>query len=144
MNKIKRKIALSVLGLCTLIIIGLAVYVSYDLDYYHFYAQGNKSNWVHPTSNVLLFCAFIIAESVILAMIIIMPKPIRLWARGMIGLIILIPWVGYSTMFVIHMPGYILLHHLWAWLIGLLVFVMTLSSAAVHIISIIRQRAVCK
>jgi hypothetical protein len=131
---------LLIIGFCTLIVIGFAIYISYDLDYYFFYNRSDRSSWIHPSANVLLFCTFIIVEAAILAMIIVSPKPKRLWFRGIIGMILLIPWVCYSTMFVVHMPGYILIHHLWAWLITLVVIFVSLFSAVVHTTSIIRQK----
>jgi hypothetical protein len=137
----KLKLILWAIGIFTLIASGLAIYISYNPNYYFFYDQSDRSTWVHPTANVLLFCTFIIAEAFILATVVAAPKPVQLWKRSIIGAIVLIPWVLYSTRFVIHMPGYILVHHLWAWIITIIAVTTGLLSAISHAISTAKQKS---
>ena len=139
MIKRKKFIIISI-GLCALAVIGLAIYISYDLEYYFFRHQSDQGNWQHPTANVMLFCTFILVEGIVLSLILTAPLPTRLWVRGIIGSIVLIPWVYYSTLFVLHMPGYILIHHLWAWVITFITAVVSLISAIAHAKSTLRNR----
>jgi len=144
MTKRIRKSILAILGLLTFATIGLAIYISYDFDYYFFYQQSDRSKWVHPSVNVLLFCTFMLFDAAILAMVIAASKPQRLWFKGIIGMLPLIPWVCYSTMFVVHMPGYVVIHHLWAWAVTVVLIIVTLVSGIAHVASVIKQRKIYK
>ena len=51
-----------------------------------------------------------------------------LWLRCLLGLLALVPWALILTPVVIHVPRYVLFHHLWLWLLVFTLVLVGLSS----------------
>ena len=109
------------IGLITLTTIGLAIHQSRDPDLYHRNSHIEDPPWSHPTAHVAFFCVAILLEGIVAALILVGPWPRRLWSRGLLGAPILVAWGQLSTLYVVHMPGYVLVHHLWIWILSFLV-----------------------
>lgn len=104
--------------------IGVAVYLSLDSKNYYFDLGRDRAAWVYDSRHVLLISGLMLAEAVCVGAALFSPRPRVLWLRCLLGLLALVPWALTVTPFVIHMPSYVLFHHLWLWL---LVFTLALA-----------------
>lgn len=130
-NRTRSTIAL-LFALATLAAIAYTVHLSLGPQHYFFRNPEDRASWLHEPSNVALVCGVMLIEAAVACLAMVATRPKQLWARCLIGLLLLGPWALFSTMLVVHVPGYILFHHLWVWL---LVLVLTISLSG----SIIRQ-----
>jgi len=72
--------------------IGLAVYDSLDPNNYFYYSPEDMAEFKHPTGSVLLVVLFMLLETSVVAAVFLSRRPSPLWGRGMIGLLVLLPW----------------------------------------------------
>lgn len=107
-----------VIGLATVAAIGVAFNFSLDPDRYFRYSHIDYPAWSHPTAHVVMVCSIILLEGLAAVLILVGPWPKRFWIRGLVGASSLIVWGQLSTLFVVHMPGYVLAHHLWIWVLS--------------------------
>ena len=124
-----RKIIILLFALATLTSAAYTVHLSLNPDYYFFNRTEDRSSWVYDPSSVAFVCGAILVEALVSCLAIVARRPKHLWVRCLIGLALLGPWALFSTMFVVHMPGYTLLHHLWVWVLVLVLFVVCVVSA---------------
>jgi hypothetical protein len=123
-----------VLGLVTIVSVGTAVKFSLDPDKYFRYPHMEYPAWSHPTAHVAFVVSIILFEGLAAILILVGPWPKRFWIRGLVGATLLVIWGQFSTLYVVHMPGYVLIHHLWVWLLSFAV-------AAVVLVSLVLQFA---
>ena len=112
-----RKIIIVLFAVAALGAVVCDVYLSLNPDYYFFYKPQDRANWLYDPGSVSLVCCVMLVESLVAFLAFTARRPRALWVRCFIGLLVLGPWSFFSTMFVVHMPGYFLFHHLWVWLL---------------------------
>jgi hypothetical protein len=123
--------ALSLYGFClaTALMLAVALYFSLDPRYYFFYDDARRAAWDWDPAGVLLMLAIIVLEAALAAAVILLKRPAALWLRALLALLSMLPWAFISSMYVMHMPGYVLLHILWCWLLVLLLAMTLVISA---------------
>ena len=126
-SRTRKVIALGFTAL-TLFALAMAVRLSLDPNNYFFYDSADRARWVYDPGSVALVCSVMLVESIVACGIMVLRAPRALWLRCIVGLALLTPWACFSTMDVVHMPAYFLLHHLWVWLLVLALFVGGLCS----------------
>jgi hypothetical protein len=134
-----RAIVLTAAALTTLAI-GVAVLVSLDQRYYFFYGIEDRAAWKYDLANVTFIGTIMLAAAAIATAALVVPKPQMLAIRCVLALLLLVPWALYSTPFVVHVPGYILVHHLWVWLLIGIMLLVALGSFARLVVLIFRGR----
>jgi hypothetical protein len=107
---------LVVLGL-TLIALAAATAISLNPDYYYFRNPEDREQWHHPTGSFLIFCCFFVVEALLLSWALKLERQRPLWKRTALAGVVLVPWAVFSSLFVIHAPGYMHFHLLWVWAI---------------------------
>ena len=116
-----------------ILVLSAMVRVSWDPSTYHRYSFESVDDWVHPTSDVALVCGLVVLETMVLLAIFLAPKPARLWSRALIGGLFFLPWAFFSTLFIIHAPIYLILHHLWVWFLAALLILSAIGSRIQHL-----------
>jgi hypothetical protein len=127
-----------VVAIATALVIGFSTWISFDPDNYFFYRQADRQHWHHPTAHFLIVCGLYIAEAFCVAIAIKLRASVRLWPRTMIATLIFLPWVAFSSMFVVHAPVYLHVHIIWTWLLLAVLIMVTLVSVIRHVIGSIR------
>jgi hypothetical protein len=106
---------------------------SFNPEHYFRYAhRATQEPWSHPTGAVVLVALFTVLEAWLFYVVFHERRESSIWMRALIGLIILAPWCVFITMFVMHAPGFILLHARWVWsllLVLVVIFVVSGSGA---------------
>lgn len=127
--------ALSLYGLClaTALMLAATLYLSLDSRYYFFYEDAERAAWEWNPSGVLPMLAIVALEAAVVAAVIALKRPAALWLRALLALLPMAPWAFVSSMFVVHAPGYIILHILWCWLLVLLLVGMLVVSVCVDV-----------
>lgn len=127
----RRLRTLSLYGLClaTVLMLGATLYLSLDPRYYFFHDDARRAAWAWKPAGVLLMLAIIVLEAAVVAAVIALKRPAALWLRAVFALLLMLPWAFMSSMFVVHAPGYLMLHILWCWLLVLLLAGMLVVSA---------------
>lgn len=125
-----RKAVTAILVLAAIAAVTFAVHLSLNPDNYFFYHPEDRATWVYHPSSVAFVCSIMFVEVAVAWAAVVIPRPRALWLRSVIGLAILGPWAYISTMVVVHMPAYTLFHHLWVWLLVMLLAVVAVGSAA--------------
>ena len=141
MQQSTRKITALLFALVAIAVVAFDVYVSLNPDHYYFRTPEDRADWTYDPGGVAFVCAVILAEAAIVCLAIVARRPKFLWIRSFIALLLLGPWSIFSTLFVVHMPGYILLHHLWVWLLVLALIVVGAVSAIRHLYNRLNGRA---
>ena len=133
----------TILGLtllaATVVAIACAIYVSLDPKNYYFSLGEDRTTWVYNLRHVLLITGLMLLEAACAAIALLSPRPRRLWLRCLLSLLVLVPWALTITPFVIHMPLYVLVHHMWLWLLVLALVVVALGSVVHRLILYLRQ-----
>jgi hypothetical protein len=124
-----RKIVVLLFALAALAAISCAIYLSLNPDYFYFRNPEDRASWAYPSSSVAFVCGVMLVEALVACLAVVANRPRALWFRCLLGLLLIGPWSFFSTMFVVHMPGYILFHHLWVWLLVLVVALVGITSA---------------
>lgn len=75
----------------------------------------------------------VLLETALAYFVLALRRPWRLWARAVVGLAVLVPWGWWVSEFVVHAPGYWILHMLWVWILIVLLALSALLSAGTHI-----------
>jgi hypothetical protein len=132
-----RRITVYLFGVVAGLALAFDIYLSLDPERYFFYWPEDRAKWLYDFRPVAVYCAIMLAEGAIACAAIVARRPQFLWLRSLLGLAVLVPWAWYSTMFVVHMPFYILFHHVWVWL-------LVLCLAAVFVVSVVTQVAIGK
>ena len=118
------------------LVIGFSAWISLDPDNYFFYHQEDKQHWRHPTTHFLIVCGLYIAEATFVARSI--KLGVRLWPRTLLATMLFLPWVAFSSMFVVHAPVYLHIHIVWTWLLLAALVLVTFGSAGRHLFNSVR------
>jgi hypothetical protein len=132
------QVAVILVGLFAVVTI---VTSSYNPDAYFHYAHKPRPPWEHPTTSVALVVGAAVLEVGILYAALRLRRPKRLWMRSLVGLGIITPWALAISEYVVHMPGYWLLHLLWVWAVLLGLLLLAVGSACLHAYSALRKGA---
>ena len=107
------------------------VVTSLDRNSYFYYLRQDRSRWEYPTSSVAFIGVAMALETILAYFVLARERPWRMWARALAGLGILVPWGWWISEFIVHAPGYWIVHILWVWLlIALLALSALLSGVA--------------
>lgn len=123
-----RKLVLTALAVATAAAVGYAIRVSFDPNYYFRYSR--EQSWTYDAGNVAFHCAFMVVEAGFVGLVLFARRPRALWARSMLGSLLFMPWASLSALYVMHQPGYILLHVTWVWALLLVLVLVALGSVA--------------
>ena len=115
------------------------VLLSLDRGTYHFYLHDDPTKWQHPTAGVVAAATLALGEALVLSMVLASSYLPRLWQRSLGALTLLIPFALFCSTFVIHAPGFWLVHLLWLWLVTIAVGVALGLSAIQALFSRWRQ-----
>ena len=140
MHRRTRKILIFLFVAAALVAVAYAVQLSLNPDHYFFRRPGDRAGWVYDPGNVALVCSLMLAEAVLACIALVARHPQGLWLRCLLGLVFLGPWALFSTMFVVHMPGYTLFHHLWVWLLVVVLAVVALGSMTRQLYARLRRK----
>lgn len=129
--------AVIVAGLATVCLI---VWFSLDPNKYFYYRSQDRSQWTWPGAGVALTVITTMVEAIV-AYVVVRPSAWRVWQRALLATPFAVPWTLWQSRFVVHMPGYYLLHLVWLW--GLLFFLALAFavSAVVSLVETVRVRA---
>ena len=136
----RMKAIVAAAALLTVVAIGLAVFVSLDPRHYFFYRAEDRAAWTYDLANVALVGTIMLAAAAIVTAALIAPRPQSIAVRCVLALLLLVPWAFYSTAFVVHVPGYILVHHLWVWLLIVILLLVALGPLAHFLVVVFRRR----
>ena len=140
MNRSERRLTLGFLfAAATVGAISFAIYVSLDPKNYYFSLGENRATWVYDPRHVLLMTGLMLAEASCAGAAMFSPLPFAMWLRCLLGLSVLVPWAVTVTPFVLHMPGYVLFHHLWVWLLILMLILVALGTLLHQLLLRVRQ-----
>lgn len=137
----KPRSQLILLAAVTAAVIGLAVYVSFDQDYYFFRRPEARAAWTHPTGNVALVCLVVLVEACLIGYGLLASVPPAIWLRCRLALSLLWPWGLFTVIFTVHAPGYFHVHHLWPWLWILILSVVSLVTGTSAAMGALRRRS---
>lgn len=132
-----------VLGLCasTVAAVLFAMYLSLDSGNDFFHREEDPAGGTHEPVHVALVCGLILAEAVWAGGAVLGRWPRWLWARCAVALLILLPWAIVACHVVLHMPAYVLFHHVWVLLLAAGLSLAALGSASGHLWSRLRRSA---
>jgi hypothetical protein len=116
------------------------VTTSLDREAYFFYRDQDRTQWEYPSGGVAFVVVMTALETAIAYAVFAVQKPGRVWMRALGGLGLLIPWNLLASQFVVHAPGFWLLHLLWLWLLIAIVALAVLISGMSHLYSWRRAR----
>jgi hypothetical protein len=128
-----RNVAVAV---ATVAVIALSTWVSLNPKFYYFRSSADQAAWSHPTGHFLVVCALYIAEAALLAWSVRGGR--RLWPRTGVVAVVFAPWAAFSSMFVVHAPGFLHVHLLWTWLVLAVLLLVTLGSGTRHLLDRVR------
>ncbi|WP_157074324.1 hypothetical protein [Pseudoxanthomonas mexicana] len=122
---------LSLCGLwvATALMVAATMYVSLDARYYFFHDGAQRAVWEWAPAGPLTMLAIILLEAAVMAAVIALKRPGALWLRALLALLPMLPWAFVSSMYVVHAPGYVMLHILWCWLLVMVLALMLVVSA---------------
>lgn len=114
----------------SLVVAGLVIRSSFDPSQYFRYGDGIDRPFVYPAGSVALVVAVTLLEGVLLSGILRPWRPGWSWRRPLIALFLFLPWLGVNGLFVMHGPGYLMIHHLW-------LFALVVSLVVVLLVSVL-------
>lgn len=112
--------------------------------YFRYAHRGTAQPWTHPSELVVLVVLSTLAEAWVLYAVVDERRRSPLWSRALLGLLVLVPWGMFTSMFVIHAPGFVILHAAWVWGLTLLLVVLLVVSAVHHLVARWRLRRVAE
>lgn len=124
-----------VIAVAVLLVIGFSTWLSLDPENYFYYHREDRKHWRHPTVPFLMLCLVYLAEAVFIAIAIKFDAITRLWPRTLLATLLFLPWVSFSSMFVMHAPRFLHAHVVWTWLLLAVLVLVTLGSAAKHLLT---------
>ncbi len=115
------------------------VVMSFDRRTYFSYRHQYPALWEHPTTDVVLVALATLVETAVACFVFGSEYLGRTWRRGLVGLLILVPWGCLLSMVIIHSPGFWMLHILWVWLLVACMALAALLSGVLHTYSLFRD-----
>jgi hypothetical protein len=122
----------AITGILTLLAVGWTVYLSLDPEKYFYYRPEDMAAWKWDPLAVAVVCGIMIVGTGLISVVFVLQKPRRLWLRTLLILVPVGTWTFISTSYFLHMPAYVLFHHLWFFAITgvlLIVFLASLVSS---------------
>jgi hypothetical protein len=101
-------------GACALVAI---VTTSLNPDAYFYYQHKPRPPWEFPTTLVLFVVGATIAETCLAYAVFAKRRVGALWKSASLAFLVLVPWSMLFSGWVVHAPGFWLLHLLWVWLL---------------------------
>lgn len=135
----RSRLAALVVVVCTAAAVAWAFRLSLDPRQYFSYGPEHAALWTWDPTDVLMVCSLMTLAGALLAWSVAASKPKLLWLRTLIAGAVVVPWAWYSSLAVIHMPAYILLHHAWIILVSVVLALLTIVSLALAAIARIRR-----
>ncbi len=126
-SRFRKWIAISI-AILTMSSVLFATYLSLDPENYFFYTDEDRLVWTWDPLYVAIVCGIMILGAAIASAAFFLARPSRLWLRCVLALIIIGPWTWTSTLAVMHMPMFVMIHHLWFWLLTIVVIIVGFSS----------------
>jgi hypothetical protein len=123
-NSVVRLRTAATLAVASLLFIALAGWLSLDPAHYHHSTPEHRVAWEVDLPHVLMFCGFMLVESIVAAFALALRRPLRFTVRCALSATALILWAMVILPSVMHMPAYVLVHHVWLFL---LLFVVVLA-----------------
>ena len=117
-----RKIIVLLSIAITLSAIAFAVHLSLDPANYFFRNPADRAKWVYHPGSVAFVCSIMLIEALVACFALVATRPRALWVRCLLAFALLGPWAFVSSLIVVHMPAFVLFHHLWVWSIVALLF----------------------
>jgi hypothetical protein len=130
---------IALFAIATLLAVGFAFYLSLDPERYFRYSSQSPADWRWDPVNVAIVCAVMIAEGAFACLLMVAAKPTSLAVRCLGGLVLLVPWSIMSLFASMHMPQYVLFHHLWVLGLTLMVALVFSFSLAVEVYRRLRR-----
>jgi hypothetical protein len=124
-------------GACALAAI---VATSLDREAYFYHRHRPRPPWEYPTALVLFVVMATIAETAVAHAVLAKRRVAPLWRAALLALLALVPWGMVLSAFVIHSPGFWLLHLLWVWSVIATLAVAAVVSACAHGYRTLRAR----
>lgn len=131
----RRTVVAIVFAIATALAIANMVRISLDPTQYFRYRGGDSGDWAWEPLGVAIVGALMAIEAALACWTVIGRRPRSAAWRYAAGLAVLLPWSLLSMIASMHMPGYVLFHHLWVWL---LTFALMVASAGVALRAIYR------
>jgi len=128
------------IGIAAALVIAFSTWISLDAGNYFFYTDQDRQRWQHPTAHFLIVCALYLVEALFVAKAVKLGS--RLWPRTLIATLLFLPWVAFSSLFVVHAPVYLHVHIVWTWLLLAVLVLATLGSGIRHLQKVVRGRPV--
>jgi hypothetical protein len=113
--------------------IAAVVILSLDPNNYFYYWPSQMAEWQYPARGVLIATVSLVLETALVYAVLLRYQRTRLWMRGVVALLVLVPLAGYNFMFIMHSPIFHIAHVLYALGAALVVLAATLCSVAVHV-----------
>ena len=135
----RRRILGLVLLAATLGAMAFTIRLSLDPNNYFFHRGEDRATWVYDPRHVALITGLMLVEAACAGAALFSPWPRAMWLRCLLSLLVLAPWALTVTPFVIHMPLYVLFHHLWVWLLVLMLVLSALGSLLRQLLLHVRQ-----
>jgi hypothetical protein len=103
---------------------------SLNRDAYFYYRHRPRPPWEYPTALVFFVVLAVAAETAVGYAVFAKRRAVPLWMPASLALLVLAPWGMFLSLWVVHAPGFWLLHLLWVWLlIGALLVTAVLSAS---------------
>jgi hypothetical protein len=120
--------------------ITLAIDLSLEPGSYFFYSTEDRAAWTYDPGPVAFFCGMMLVSSALTTCALVATRPRSSILRSLIALAIVVPWALLVTPFVIHAPGYMIVHHLWIWFLIAVLSLAALVSSMHRLYSTLRRR----
>lgn len=130
-----RRIVAIVFVVATALAIANMVRISLDPTQYFRHRGGDSGEWTWAPLGVAIVGALMAIEAALACWALVGRRPRNAVWRCVAGLAVLLPWSLLSMVASMHMPGYVLFHHFWVWL---LTFVLMIASTGVALCAIYR------
>ncbi|MCC7247860.1 MAG: hypothetical protein IT473_04475 [Lysobacter sp.] len=130
-----RRIIAIVFAIATALAIANMVRISLDPTQYFRHRGSDVGDWNWPLLGVAIVGALMAIEAALACWALVGRRPWSAAWRCVAGLAVLLPWSLLSMIASMHMPGYVLFHGLWVWL---LTFVLLIASVGIALRAIYR------
>ncbi len=124
-------------------VVAAATIVTDSLNRDHYYRSLRdplRLQWQHPSGLVGLTALAALLEALVAAGALTLQRPGRVWMRAVAALAMLGPLAYWVTRYIIHSPGFWVLHALWVWLLVAVVALAAIASGTAHASSRLRER----
>jgi hypothetical protein len=134
MTTLQLKVArnrLAVMLVAGAFLVAMAFVLNYSLDPRMYFSYNPREEGLrkYPWGFVLITLSFMLTYSIVLLVAVVDVRFGATWIRSGIALGLLLAWALYISRFVIHMPGYWMIHLLFLWVVVLAVGITFIVSS---------------